>query len=168
MRLTALSLFLFSSIAPADDKKTPLPAEWHGTWVGKMTATNSADKATEVAITLKIEPIKDGDAVAWVVTYGEADKKLVKDYKLLPVAGKAGRFRIDEQNGVVLDARLVGGVLYSHFEVGGSWLTARYELRDGAMRFEVTSAKPAAETTGGGQVQGHTVEAVQTAELKKK
>jgi hypothetical protein len=77
------------------------------------------------------------------------------------------RFRIDEQNGILLDARLVDGVLYSHFEVGGNWLTSRNELRDGVMRFEVTSAKHTADKTGGAKVQGFDVGGVQTAEMKR-
>jgi hypothetical protein len=169
MRLAALPLLLaFAPPLVAGDKPAPLPADWHGTWTGKLVITSPADLTTEVPVALAVEPIRGTDEVTWAVTYGEGGKKVEKGYKLVPVAGKPGRFRIDERNGIVLDARLVGGVLYSHFEVGGNWLTARYELRDGAIRFEVTSAKPAAEKTGDGKVQGYPVESVQAAELKRK
>lgn len=167
-RFLPLVLLLSHATLADDTKTTPLPAGWHGTWVGTLVVTGSSDKVSEVGVVLKVEPIKGTDEVTWVVTYGEGEKKLVKDYKLVPAAGKPGRFRIDERNGIVLDARLVNGVLDSHFEVGDSWLTTRYELRDGAMRFEVTSAKPAVEKTGDGKVQGYAVETVQAAELKKK
>jgi hypothetical protein len=58
--------------------------------------------------------------------------------------------------------------MFSTFEVGGAVLTARYELKEKGLRFEITSAKPAKEKTGGGQVQDYPVDVVQVAELKKK
>lgn len=151
----------------ADPKPASLPADWHGEWAGTLVMTSQNDTKTDAPIKLNIEPITGSDDLTWKLTYGSGDKQQVKDYKLVPTK-TAGRFRIDEQNGIVLDARLAGGVLYSQFEVGGSWLTARYELRDGRLRFEVTSAKPAAEKTGDGKVQRYDVGAVQTADLTKK
>ena len=132
-----------------------------------MIVTSAADKRSEVLLVFKVEPIKGTNAVTWAMTYGEGDKKVVKDYKLVPVEDKLGRFRIDERNAVALDARLVNGAIYSQFEVGGYSLTARYELRGDTLRFEVTSSKRAAKKTGG-DIQGYEVEVVQSAELRKK
>ncbi len=151
----------------ADPMPAALPADWHGEWAGTLVMTGRNDTNTNVPIKLKIEPIAGSADLTWKLTYGTGDKQQVKDYKLVPTK-TAGRFRIDEQNGIVLDARLAGGVLYSQFEVGGNWLTARYELRVGRLRFEVTSATPAKDKTGGDKVQGYDVGAVQTAELTKK
>jgi hypothetical protein len=162
--LTPLVLGL---LLAADPKPASLPADWHGEWTGTLGMTSRNDTKTDVPVRLKIGPISGSDDLTWKLTYGTGDNQQTKDYKLVPTK-TAGRFRIDEQNGIVLDARLVGGVLYSQFEVGGSWLTARYELRDGKLRFEVTSAKPAAEKTGGKAVQGYEVGAVQTADLTKR
>jgi hypothetical protein len=145
-----------------------LPAAWHGSWAGKLAIAGPADMPSEVPVVLKIEPIKGTREVTWAITYGEGDKEMVRDYKLVPAGNKPGRFRIDERNGTFLDARLVNGVIYSQFEVGGALLTARYELRDDSLRFEVTSSKPAAEKTANGKVQGYVVEVIQAAELKKK
>lgn len=160
---------LLALLLTVADANTPaLPKDWHGTWAGQMVSTGRDGKAAKVAITLKVEPIKGTRGVTWVVTYGEGAKALVKDYKLLPDGDKPGRFRLDEGGGVALNTRLVGGVLYSHFETAGAVLTGRYELRDGALRFEVTSARPAAEKGGKAKVRPYDVDVVQTAVLKKK
>lgn len=151
----------------ADDKAPPLPAEWHGVWCGELVITGPGDKPSKVPLVLKVEPLAGG-GFAWVATYGEGAKAVVKDYKLLPDAKRPGRFRIDEGNGIVLGARLVDGVLYSQFAVGGAVLAARYELRGEVLRFEVTSARPAAEKTGDGKVQDYPLDVVQAAELRKK
>jgi hypothetical protein len=153
-------------ITLAADKPAALPAAWHGTWAGTMVVTGPTDKRTEVPVVLLIEPVKGSNAVTWKTTY-DGSPKVVKDYKLVPAEGERGRFVVDEGNGIELAARLVDGVMYSTFEVGGAVLTARYELRDKAIRMEITSAKPAKAKTGGGQVQDHPVDVVQAAELKK-
>jgi hypothetical protein len=102
-------ILLLTSVVVADDKKAPpLPADWYGTWAGKLAMTDRTGMTTEIPLTLKVEPIKGTDEVTWVATYGEGEKKAVKDYKLVP-AGKPGRFRIDEQNGSPLDTNSATG-----------------------------------------------------------
>jgi hypothetical protein len=161
-------MFTAAALALALGADTPaLPAEWHGTWAGTMLMTSAADKRTEVPVVMEIGPAKGGKGFTWKTTYGDGDKKVVKDYLLVPDGDKPGRFVCDERNGIGLAARLVDGVMYSTFEVGGAVLTARYELREKVLRFEITSAKPAKEKTGGGQVQDYPVDVVQAAELKR-
>lgn len=158
---------LLAAIALCAD--TPaLPEGWHGTWAGTMVMTNAADRRTEVPVVMEIGPAKEGKGFTWKTTYGDGDKQVVKDYVLVPDGDKPGRFVCDEKNGIGLAARLVDGVMFSTFEVGGAVLTARYELKEKGLRFEITSAKPAKEKTGGGQVQDYPVDVVQVAELKKK
>lgn len=160
-----MSPLLLAALALGADKPA-LPVDWHGTWAGTMVMTSPADKRTEVPVVMEIGPAKDGKGFTWKTTYG--DKQVVKDYVLVPDADKPGRFIIDEKNGIGLAARLVDGVLYSTFEVGGAVLTARYELREKGLRFEITSAKPAKEKTGDGKVQDYPVDVVQVVELKRK
>ncbi len=145
-----------------------LPKGWHGTWSGTLVITPPSNKPTEIPISLKIEPIKDSQNVTWSMTYHEKNKDLVKAYTLKSDAKKSGVFDIDENNGIVLPARLVKGVLLSVFEVEENLLTARYELTDGTINFEVTSASKQPKKTGNDTVQGYVVTVVQSAILKKK
>jgi hypothetical protein len=161
-------LFLLFTCAPvfAEDQAT-LPKEWLGTWSGTLHITQPDDKKQEAPMQLKIEPIKDSSEFTWAITYGEGEKAVLRDYKLVP-SDKVGRFRIDERNGIILEARLVNNVMYTPFGMQKDILTARYERRGETLRVEITVAKPVAEKTGKGTVQGYSVEIVQVAELKKK
>lgn len=167
-RLAILAIVSTASLAAAADPQPALPVAWHGTWTGTMTVTDASDQATEVEVALTIAPVPDTRTATWKTTYGTGERAVVKDYAIVPVDGKPGRFRIDEKNGVLLDARLAGRTLYSQFEVAGAVLTARYELRGDVLAFEITSAKPRPEKSGKGTVQSYAVNAVQTADLKKK
>jgi hypothetical protein len=168
-RVLIIVLLLVGS-AVTDEKKpsAPLSTEWQGTWTGKLAIAGPNNERSEVPVALRIEPIKGSSELTWAITYGEGDKAVVRDYKISPDGENPYRLRIDEKNGVVLEARLVNNVIYSQFSVGGGLVTARYELRGDTLRFEVTSSKPAAQKKGEGRVQGYVFEVVQSAELKKK
>ena len=42
----------------------------------------------------------------------------MRDYKLIPQTDKPGVFVMDENNGILLDCRLLGNVMFSQFKVG--------------------------------------------------
>lgn len=144
-----------------------LPIQWYGTWHGTMANINQLDEKQDVKVVFLIGPIPDSNELVWRITYGDADQPVVKDYKLVPDENQDGRFWINEQNGIKLRGRLVGNVMYSRFSVGESLLTARYELREGALVFEIVSSR---EIKGEGNqaVKDHEVNVIQTAILKRK
>jgi hypothetical protein len=99
---------------------------------------------------LHVAPIEGRAAWTWRIIYGEGAKRQVRDYELLPVAGGAGHFRVDEKNGIVIDSWLHQGTLYSRFEVGGVSIDARYTLDGGTLTVSlVTTRVTPAATTGG-------------------
>ena len=89
-----------------------------------------------VAMGLDVVPI-DGEPgrLRWVLRYGDGDRQQVRDYRLLVDDADAGRYRIDEQNGIVLDAWLHGGELISVFAAGGQTLVVRYQAVADGVRF---------------------------------
>jgi hypothetical protein len=86
---------------------------------------------------LRIAPAETPDRLTWEITYesdaGGPAAKQVRPYELLAVDAAAGRFAIDEKNGIVIDAGLAGGrTLSSHFEVQNVMITASYRLEPAA------------------------------------
>lgn len=143
-RTIVLAFFLASGLLAArGDAQTTntLPEKWHGLWTGTMTYSTQDDSLETVPVRFEVKPIPDRDAWTWNTTYGEGESKVFKEYYLLPVPDQPGQFQIDEQNGIVLSAKLQGDVIYSQFSVGNTHLTARYELRGEQLRVDITSAK---------------------------
>ena len=66
----------------------------------------------------------------------------------LPVSGEPSRWRVDERNGIVLEAALHGGVLYSRFAVMGNLLLTRDEVRGDTLYHEIVSGRAAGTATG--------------------
>lgn len=97
-------VFLFACTIPAADPNA-LPPAWLGTWQGTMQLHPPSGKPGQVEVTLTIEPIAASWEWTWKVSYGKKGEALIKDYKLVPVSGKPGLFKMDEKNGILLDAR---------------------------------------------------------------
>lgn len=167
MLLVPCSILLFLSSIPSEASQDSLPQAWMGTWQGTMQLHGPSGKPGQVEVTLTIEPIAASGEWTWKTSYGKKGEALIKDYKLVPVSGKPGLFKMDEKNGILLDARLTDNILHSQFKVGDSFLTARYEMQGDILTMEVTSAPCPDQADKKEQVQSFQVTSVQVARLKK-
>jgi hypothetical protein len=156
------------STRPAAD---PLPAAWHGRWVGEMTA-QSTRGAQRLGMELHILPAPDrppGTLTFTIVYAPPGVEPQTRAYHLLPT-GRANEFLIDEggpdpAKPLLLPTTLFGDTLVSQFEVEGQVLTAQYELAGDVIRVTIASAAPSGSAQSG--VTPHQTIALQRAELKR-
>lgn len=139
------------------------PAAWLGTWSGTATVTLPDGKQPfKTEMTLTIEPLPDGDGVSWAIDYQK--EKGVRAYELLPDESQAGRYQLDEKNGIVIPNALVGDTIYSSFTVGKAQLITRTRrMGDDALLFEIMTF-PAIDSGSTGGIDD--VPSVGTRELK--
>lgn len=176
--MTMTAALLAFAFGMADDKSTdltPLPASWHGTYVG----TFSVDSGTPAEVgsfrgELRIEPRIGSEAVSWTIIYGEGELQQVRSYELRPVPGEESRFVIDEKNGVTIEMMLIGqNLLLGQFVVGENMIVPRYErMGDDVIRCElaVFGTKPSRTMTIEGldvSVSTSPLRSVQRAELQR-
>jgi hypothetical protein len=93
------------------------------------------------------------DRLRFALVYGAGPTRDVRDYELVPVDLEAGVVRIDERNGIVLDATLRADSLATSFVMAGQMTTMRFVLRDGVIEFscEAVDPDPAKATAAGGE-----------------
>ena len=157
------------ALVPADAPVHPgLPADWHGRWSGTLKITSAAGEATETPMEMVIEPLKDSKNYRWKIVYGKGP---ARNYELVPQE-KAGHFVIDEKNGLLIDAWLVGSTVYSQFQVGDSLIPVRYELGRDTLRFSLTVSstkdpRTTKLTAGKFEAKAFKLEAVHVADLKR-
>jgi hypothetical protein len=156
------------------------PHEWAGHWKGPMTVSSpGASSPDGLRMELIVGDKEVGGRREWTIVYDGpvAGMRQERRYTLVDVDSAKGRYAIDENNGIVLRATLLDGVLYSPFAVGGTFCAASYRVLDAgtpAERLEFTLVsmpldKPG--TTGGDKaptVQTWAVESVQRAELRRR
>ncbi len=124
------------------------PDGWIGRWTGAL-ATLGDSRLAPVTMTLEIAEVAHG-RWSWTIIYEGEFGRQVRPYELIAVDAAAGRFAIDEKNGIVIPLRFLEGTLYSTFEVMGSRIELRESLlgsgADAAILIEMATV-PAAEST---------------------
>ncbi|HMO34400.1 MAG TPA: hypothetical protein PKA06_00010 [Gemmatales bacterium] len=150
---------------------TTLPAEWHGTWQGKLKITNGQNKS-EVPFQLLIQSISES-RVKWQITYGEGEKARHRNYELAAIPNQPGLFEMDEKTGVRMQERLFGNRLYCLFRVSKTLLHVKHELEGDVIRYEISTfaekdpLKTQPEGNSQLRVDSWKLLSVQSAELKR-
>ncbi len=126
------------------------PLTWEGDWAGTLQIHFPGVAARNVPMQLEIHPL-DSISWSWTLIYNPGEKEDRRAYDLLTAQPDKGEWLIDEHNGIVLGARVLGPVFVSRFSVGGQLLLARYELRGEVLHFEILAGSMDTTETGGPQ-----------------
>lgn len=142
--------------------QTEFPQEWIGNWKGDLEIFNAKGKAQTIDMELHIQPL-DSLIYTWTIIYKADTIRDERKYFLKTKDAAKGRYEIDEGNSIVLDAYLLGGVLYEQFEVMGSTILTRTEKQGENLVFEILAGKTEpANTTGGITHEGEEIPAVKS------
>lgn len=129
---------------------------WCGRYEGRLEIFTKGKMVQSLDMALDIGPLVKDSLWTWQIEY-HTDRGLdLRAYELVAVDREAGRYQIDEKNGIVLDAGLSGGKMISHFSVMGSWIVASYAFRvadagaGGEVVFEIIAGSVAQKRKTGG------------------
>ncbi|HZF99800.1 MAG TPA: septal ring lytic transglycosylase RlpA family protein [Chitinophagales bacterium] len=115
---------------------TVFPQAWRGNWCGVLEIFNATGKRMSVPMKLIVQPTLDSTRWQWVIVYDTSTRA----YELVTSGDSTKRsYSIDEKNGIVLPAALMGNTLVSSFEVQGNRIDAMYKLHYGEIHFTILS-----------------------------
>ena len=165
---------LASSFRTSTDPAT-FPDAWVGTWSGAVEVHTPGGARPGFTVELTIEETEDPERFTWTTRFeGDAGSQ-ERNYELIVRDPERGAFAVDEKNGIVLEAQLLGGVLVSWFTIGGSHLVTRQELVDAGTEderilYEILAATDGAAVKTGEEdaVTCYPLSAVQRGELRRK
>ena len=164
-----LFLFLFASASFSQNKNNFNESEWLGNWTGRLLII-TAGKSSEVNMYLSISKTDTPNKYSWKTTYGEGASKLEKNYFMIAEDADNGKWVLDEDNTIFIDFFFGDNQFNSFFETKNILLSSRYELNNGKINAEVTSAQMSkSKTTGTGEneVVSYPVYVIQKAELTR-
>jgi hypothetical protein len=175
--LKAIALLMLISAGPATTPTTgAFPQSWLGRWKGDLSAETSRGNQS-LKMELVIAATDDPKRFIWTIVYDSPAGRQERPYFLEAIDAKAGRYVIDEGNGIRLSAWLShGDTLTSAFDVGESSLVAtdRFDAEHGTIESQIVSyrrpATPATkpvEVVEGFGVTPFDVIAVQRATLRR-
>lgn len=148
-----LASFIFAALAAFSPAAAAGPGDWAGTWKGECRLAPPHGGLSAFPMSLTIGVTDKPDVLRWMLVY-EAKARDVRNYELIATDVAAGRYVIDEKNGLLLDAAYSDGVLYAPFTIGGALITAMYWVgEDGTMHANMPSfaAEPSRTTCLSGQ-----------------
>lgn len=140
--LVSIVFVLLGCSAHAQALKT-----WIGEWKGSLELykpDGSVDRT--VPMELLIKPTNDSMVMQWRLIYNKQD---TRDYLLRTDDAAAGKFVLDEKNGITVDVRKYGNMLLSSFEVQDYQISDSYEMRGVTMIFTLTSSTTSIHTKSG-------------------
>lgn len=162
-----VALFLVEMLfSPATFGQTlNFPTSWVGKWSGKMLIYTQGATKDSVNVEMTINPAEEPNSWRWKTVYLSPKNPITKDYTLKTADAAKGHYWLDEGDGIVLDAYLLGNKLFHLFGVSGLYLTATYELQGDTLVFEVTSGKWL--NTTGNDVTNYSVLNLQRSRLRR-
>ena len=178
--LTILPLTLMLVTQPAAPKAAEpgFPDAWLGHWAGEATLNTPKGMSMRFTMELKVAKTDDPATYQWTIIYDDGKNRQERPYQLVVKDATKGLYEIDEKNGIVLPATLIGGSLYSAFDLEGVRLVSRDQLVGDAIETEIMTMSTKQLVENGGKardaeaqvppVTGVPVVSVQRATLKKK
>jgi len=161
-------LFLITTIV-SQDKPLNFPNDFLGSYKGTIVINNSKGRQ-EIAMEFHLKKTTLANKYDYVIVYN----KQPRNYTLIVTDKEKGIYNIDENNGIILPAKLHNNILYSLFEVQGNFLSSRLAFHQNYLNFEILfSATKNKIVTGGDtskktpKVLGYPITTVQNATLLK-
>jgi hypothetical protein len=151
---------------PAAD--TSFPAGWIGVWRGPLQIEIAGKPPQTMSMELHITPLEAPGRWTFRIVYNGQPR----DYVLIAVDAPNGLYQVDEQNSIVIDAKLAGDTLLSQFSVQNNFVQARYHRVGATLELEILMVSwKSPNKTGGAngvpEVQSFPIRVVQRATLTR-
>lgn len=160
---------LFSLNAQVTDK---FPKSYFGIYKGDLLIQN-ASGTQSVGMELHVNATDTIGKYQYKIVYITDDNRQERNYNLITKDGEKGQFVVDENNGILLEAKLFENKLISVFEVKGSLLITTETFYEGYMTFEIVFSNINNKSLSGGdsemspEVSSYPVSVYQYAKLQR-
>ncbi|WP_104735379.1 hypothetical protein [Hanstruepera ponticola] len=141
--LVLVSLFTFSQ-----SDSLQFPQDFYGIYKGDLHITNARGKQT-IQMEFHLNSTDTVGKYQYMLVYIMDGNRQERHYNLLEKNVENGEYMVDENNGIVLDAKLIDNTIFSMFEVQGSILTTTERFYKDSMDFEITFANKSQQTKSG-------------------
>lgn len=170
--LFCLSLSVHAQKPQTMAKISNFPDAYLGIYKGDLTISSVRGQQV-IPMEFHLTATDSANTYNYTLVYGAGEQRQERLYTLIAKNAAKGDYVVDENNGIILKAKLVDNTLYSVFEVAGNLLTTTERFYKDAMDFEITFMPTAQKETTGEDKEGsaivHTypITTVQKAHLKK-
>jgi hypothetical protein len=172
MKYLVIALISFLNLS-AQKSNSNFPEAYFGNYKGDLIINNSSGTQT-VGMEFNFKATDSIGKYEYQIVYIIDGKRQERNYNLITQDATKGDYIIDENNGILLSAKLFENRLYSVFEVNGNLLFTTETFYDDHMIFEIMFSKKKEESASGEVVENqpevlsHPVTVSQRAKLIKR
>jgi hypothetical protein len=140
-----MSLFLFvisfpvAGLSQTQDRPN-FPDDYFGIYKGTLNINSSAGPSA-YPMEFHLQPADSIGKYHYTLVYGEGSMRQERKYTLLAIDETRGEYMVDENNGILLDDKVIGNRMYSIFEVNGALLTTFITFEKDHMVFEIAATQ---------------------------
>jgi len=148
--LFLFSLICLSNISIAQEHNDKIfPDSYFGKYKGDLmiSSDNGQQKVPMEFHLLETDSVGKYD---YIIVYGEDENKQTRSYILVEKNASTGNYILDENNGILLEAKVFNDKMFFLFEVSGSLITTYISFGDDQITFEVVAAQSENNLLSGG------------------
>lgn len=113
------------------------PEDFFGIYKGDLNMTTSKGERT-IQMEFHLNKTDSIGKYQYMLVYIVDGNRQERKYNLITKDATKGEYIVDENNGILLDAKLIDNTIYSMFEVNESIITTTERFYKDAMDFEIT------------------------------
>lgn len=122
-----------------EDDKLRFPNDFFGIYTGPLEI-NSKNGKQNIDMEFHLQPTDSVGKYEYKLVYIVDGDRQERDYSLIELNKKTGEFIVDENNGIILDDKVVGNRMFALFEVNGTLLTTFITFSEDHMVFEIVAS----------------------------
>ncbi len=170
--LSIVFLLPLTFIQGQDAESTGFPQKYLGAYIGELTIYSNKGQQ-KIPMELHLTTTDSIGIYNYTLVYGEKYNRQERPYTLKTVNNKTGDYTLDENNGIVLDCKLVENKMFFLFEVMDNLLTTFITFEKEYLLFEIVVTQTLQRKESGGQndsipkVYSYPISVVQKAILNK-
>ncbi len=174
MRFLLLIIFIhfFSVSAISQEHIATFPDDFFGIYSGNLHISSEKGDQT-IPMEFHLFTTDSVHKYKYTLVYGDGETKQIRSYNLVEKNKEKGTYVIDENNGIILDCKVLDNKMYTLFEVNGNLLTTFITFEADHLIFEIIFASrddknvSYAENEDKNEVGSFPISTIQKAMLKK-
>ena len=136
-QLIYIAVFLGIIQLNAQEGVKQFPQDYFGVYKGDLTITNISGEQ-KLQMEFHLQPTDSIGKYKYILVYIVDGNRQERNYTLLEKNVEKGEYVVDENNGILLDAKFINGTLYTMFEVQGNILATTERFNDESIDFTIT------------------------------
>lgn len=137
--LLLLFLLLLNGLWVQAQETLQFPDDFLGIYKGSLQIYTEKGKQ-HIPMEFHLTETDSIGAYNYILVYGEGEKRQERNYTLIEKDKEKGLYIVDENNGIVLDDKVIDNKMYALFEVGENLLTTFITFEKDHMVFEIVFA----------------------------